>query len=47
MNSDNITRERIYDRILERCYPIEVEGESRRTESFRANMTGIGSRLGL
>ena len=47
MNSDNITRERIYDRILERCYPIEVEGESRRTESFRANMTGIGNRLGL
>ena len=38
---------RIYDRILERCYPVMVEGESRRVESFKNNLKGMKDILGL
>ena len=35
METKNITCQRIYDRILERCHPIEVKGESRRIAKVR------------
>lgn len=47
INTDNIAYKRIYDRILERCYPIKVDGSSRRRERFINNAAGIGSKLGL
>ena len=47
MNTDSIAHKRIYDRILERCYPIKVDGNSRRREKFKSNVTDIGKKLGL
>jgi DNA replication protein DnaC len=46
-NTEAIAYKRIYDRILERCYPVEVEGQSRRKGNFRTNMMDIGKKLGL
>jgi len=40
----DISYERIYDRILERCVPIKVNGESRRRELLKKSAT---ERLGL
>lgn len=34
---NEIRRMRVYDRLLERCHPIEVNGESRRKEKGREN----------
>lgn len=36
-NPDNIQKNRIYDRILERCYPIKVEGENKRYKKLRSS----------
>jgi DNA replication protein DnaC len=47
VNTDNIAYKRIYDRIIERCYPVKVDGASRRTESFKSNIASVGSKLGL
>ena len=47
MSTDNIAQKRIYDRILERCYPVKVDGTSRRTESFKNNIMEVGKKLGL
>ena len=47
MSTDSITHKRIYDRILERCYPIKVSGNSRRVESFKSNIMEVGKKLGL
>jgi DNA replication protein DnaC len=47
MSTDNIANKRIYDRILERCYPVKVDGTSRRTESFKNNIMEVGKKLGL
>ena len=47
MNTDKLAHKRIYDRILERCYPVKVDGASRRTESFKNNIMSVGIKLGL
>lgn len=47
MNTDKLAHKRIYDRILERCHPVKVDGNSRRTDNFRNNIKNIGSKLGL
>lgn len=38
---------RIYDRILERCFPVKIEGKSRRRESLKENFAHRKSLLGL
>ena len=38
---------RIYDRILERCFPVEVTGSSRRRQNLRDNYSDIKGKLGL
>lgn len=38
---------RIYDRILEMCFPIEVSGKSRRREEMRETYTDVKKLLGL
>jgi DNA replication protein DnaC len=38
---------RIYDRILERCHPVKVEGVSRRRESLKDNFSDTQKLLGL
>lgn len=38
---------RIYDRILERCFPVEVTGASRRRQNLRDNYNDIKGKLGL
>ena len=47
MKTDKLSHKRIYDRILERCYPVKVDGASRRTESFKNNIIAVGNKLGL
>ena len=39
--------QRIYDRILERCFPVEVAGASRRRKELRNTHAGVKERLGL
>ena len=45
--SDIIDKERIYDRIIERCFPINVTGNSRRRKAVRADFEEIKELLGL
>ena len=44
---DEIRRKRVYDRLLERCHPIEVTGESRRKEKGRKDYAAMKDILGL
>lgn len=44
---DEIRRKRVYDRLLERCHPIEVTGESRRKEKGRKDYATMKDILGL
>lgn len=44
---DEIRRKRVYDRLLERCHPIEVTGESRRKEKGRKDYASMREILGL
>ncbi len=44
---DDIENGRIYDRILERCFPIEITGQSRRRKAVRENYNDIKNMLGL
>ena len=44
---DDIENGRIYDRILERCFPVEVTGQSRRRKAIRENYNDIKNMLGL
>ena len=46
-NCDDIDRKRIYDRIIERCHPIEVKGESRRIVGARQEFKDMNNLLGL
>lgn len=46
-NPSGITSWRIYDRILEKCFPIEVSGGSRRRESIRQSYEQTKELLGL
>lgn len=38
---------RIYDRILERCFPVEVSGASRRRQNVRETFADVKEKLGL
>lgn len=40
-------RARIYNRILERCFPIEVNGIDRRKAKLKSDFPDIGAKLGL
>ena len=44
---ENIEHMRIYDRILERCFPIEVAGGSRRRKAVRESYNDMKELLGL
>ena len=46
-NPSDIAYSRIYDRILERCFPVKVAGTSRRKDGFNKNYTSIKEKLGL
>ena len=43
----DVGHSRIYDRILERCHPVKVEGASRRRESIKNNFEQTQRLLGL
>lgn len=43
----NISCSRIYDRILERCFPVEVSGGSRRRQNVRDTFNDVKDKLGL
>lgn len=43
----DIRRKRVYDRLLERCFPIEVNGDSRRKEKGRNDYMNMKEMLGL
>ena len=44
---NNVTKSRIYDRILEKCFPVEVKGVNRRREKFRDGYAEMKKVLGL
>lgn len=44
---NEIRRKRVFDRMLERCHPIIVEGESRRKEKGREDFASMNKLLGL
>lgn len=44
---DDISTGRIYDRILERCFPIEFKGESHRRKNIRNEYNDVREMLGL
>jgi len=44
---DSVGNSRIYDRILERCFPVEVNGHSRRRKAVREEYAGMKEMLGL
>lgn len=46
-NAKEISFQRIYDRILERCFPIEVSGVSRRKTSLKESYAETKAMLGL
>ena len=46
-NPEDIENRRIYDRILERCFPVEVEGSSRRRKAVREDYEVMKNLLGL
>jgi DNA replication protein DnaC len=44
---EDIRKQRVYDRLLERCHPILVDGESRRKQQGRHDYAGMKQLLGL
>lgn len=46
-NPQDINKQRIYDRILERCFPVEVSGQSRRRKAIREDYNNTKDMLGL
>lgn len=46
-NTEDIRRQRIYDRILERCFPLIVDGKSRRRENLKKKYLDVKSMLGI
>lgn len=44
---EEIEKQRIYDRVLERCHPIKVDGESRRREMGRNGFRETNRLLGI
>ena len=47
MSDTDISKKRIYDRILEMCLPVEVKGKSRRTKKAVENFQDMRELLGL
>lgn len=45
--TDNIQLQRTYDRIFERCLPIEVNGQSRRKQKLAAGAADMRRKLGI
>lgn len=43
----DIRRQRVYDRLLERCFPVEVNGASRRKQKGRDDYADMKRKLGL
>lgn len=46
-NNHEIGYSRIYDRILERCHPVKVDGTSRRKQNIKNTYFDVKERLGL
>lgn len=46
-NPNDIAKSRIYDRILERCFPLEIAGHSRRRKNVKADYNETKELLGL
>lgn len=46
-NPKDVDSQRIYDRVLERCFPVEVSGRSRRREALKNTHADVKNRLGL
>jgi DNA replication protein DnaC len=46
-NTTDIAYSRIYDRILERCFPVKISGTSRRKDEFSKNYKSVKEKLGL
>jgi DNA replication protein DnaC len=46
-NPQDITNKRIFDRVMERCLPIEVAGRNRRHQKTAASFSELNSLLGL
>lgn len=46
-STESIGNARIYDRVLERCFPIEVSGASRRRKAVRESYNDMKDLLGL
>lgn len=44
---ENTNYSRIYDRIIERCFPVEVSGKSRRRKAVREDYDNMKALLGL
>jgi DNA replication protein DnaC len=45
--AEDIRKKRVYDRLLERCHPILVDGESRRKQQGRHDYASMKNLLGL
>jgi DNA replication protein DnaC len=43
----DLSDKRVYDRIIERCFPIEVKGGSRRRKAVREGYEDMKKLLGL
>ena len=46
-NPQDITNKRIFDRVMERCLPVEVTGRNRRHQKTAASFSELNSLLGL
>lgn len=46
-NPQDVTNKRIYDRVLERCLPVEVQGKNRRHVKVKQSFNELNSLLGL
>lgn len=46
-NAKDIEYQRIYNRVIERCHPVEVAGENRRFQKVRGSYSQVKSMLGL
>lgn len=47
VEAEGIQQERVFDRLLERCYPIKVNGPSRRKQAGRDDFAGMRELLGI
>ena len=47
LNPCSVAKKRIYDRILERCCPIEMSGTNRRAKAMQNNMLDMKKLLGI